>query len=115
MKHIAATTSPSTSTDRSSVPAWQLERLSSACTFARAREESGRGRVVEIVASLLFGGCVLLSVTQSATASFALNRTGALDQVVVRAMPKKTQVATAPATLAQPASRPARAPATRPL
>jgi sirohydrochlorin ferrochelatase len=90
-----AITSPAFASQSYSNP--QLERLSAACAFARAREESRRGRRVEIVASLLFAGCVAVSIAQSTTAAFALNRHGALEQVVLRAMPKKTQVAAAAA------------------
>ena len=82
-----------------------MERLSTAYTFARAREEGDRSRFVEIAVSLLFGGCVALSIAQCATASFALNRSGALEQVVVRAMPQKTQVAETPALPSHPVSR----------
>ncbi len=93
--------------DRPCFSAGQLERLSIAYTFARAREEGRRGRVAEIAAALLFGGCVAFSVVQCAATSLTLNHSGALEQVVARAMPKKAPAATAPATPGLAQHRPA--------
>ena len=107
MKNTAAALSASTPAI-DLVPTRQWDRLSTAYTFAQAREESRRGRLAEIVAALLFGGCVAVSVLQSGAASFALNRSAALEQVVARAVQKKAQPA-ATATPALAASRPARA------
>lgn len=123
MKHTAATTaatvtsSPIAASDRPCFSAGQLERLSIAYTFARAREEGRRGRVAEIAAALLFGGCVAFSVVQCATTSLTLHRSGALEQVVARAMPKTAPAATAPAATATAAAdtAPTAATAVRPL
>ncbi len=114
MKNTAATLSASTPAI-DSVPTRQWDRLSTAYTFAQAREESRRGQFAEIVAAVLFGGCVAVSVLQSGAASFALNRNEALEQVVARAVQKKAQQPAATETPALATSQPARATQARPL
>ena len=75
-----------------SEPTQTWERLSTACVFARANEENSRGRFAEILATVLFAGCIAFSALHGGATSYALHRSGALDQFVARAMaPKKAQ------------------------